>query len=378
MAVFSADVLKAHGFRRDLRTRFRGVFQSAAQQEGNPPLSVARFFLLLSFVFACVAAMPQAAHGSVGVWLQSPKPGTNPNTFKVYATGSSSSAITGWAIYVDDAVAYRTSYSSDTLSHTLTVANGRHLLYVRAWNTKGYGTSAVLMIQVGPPPSSSTTLPTPPSSAKVLTEIQNTSSGWKMCSICAEGTNDTANYWMAPYQHTPSVSGSSRELYADGGPWTNVLFIKTMPETSSATHFLWDFWVYHNSTSAANIWSSEFDLWQTLGGKEFMMGSQCAFGNGVWDTWDSANNRWIENGVPCPRWAPNTWHHIQWYIERINSTQYRYDTLVVDGHGYGFNQVWTVNPINWPNAIGVQWQIDQSSNGDPIHQWIDKVKLTTW
>jgi hypothetical protein len=151
-----------------------------------------------------------------------------------------------------------------------------------------------------------------------------------------------------------------------------------MGGTSSATHFLWDFWVYQDSTTAANVWSSEFDLWQTLGGKEFMIGSQCDFGDGYWDTWDSANNRWIENGVACPRWAANTWHHVQWYVERVSSTQYRYDTLVVDGHGYGFNQTWKVNPITWPDAVGIQYQLDQGANGDPVHEWIDNVKLTTW
>ena len=368
MAVFSAGFQNQNGFQRDLHNDVRAKCLRARS----------KFFFLLTFVLAGIAAMPQAAHGSVGVWLQSPKPGTNPNTIKVYASAYSSSAITAWSIYVDDAVAYHSTYSSATLSHTITVPNGRHVFYVRAWNSTSHGTSAVLMIQIGTPPASSTTLPTPPSTAKVVSQIQSTSTGWKMCSICAEGTHDTANYWMALYQHTPSLSGSSRELYADGGPWTNVLFIKTMTGTSSATHYLWDFWVYHDSTTAANIWSSEFDLWQTLGGKEFMIGTQCAFGDGVWDTWDSAHNRWVENGVPCPRWAGNTWHHVQWYVERINSTQYRYDTLVVDGKAYGFNQVWTVNPINWPDAVGVQWQVDQGANGDPVHQWIDKVKLTSW
>jgi hypothetical protein len=76
--------------------------------------------------------------------------------------------------------------------------------------------------------------------------------------------------------------------------------------------------------------------------------------------------------------AANTWHHVQWYIERISSTQYRYDTLVVDGHGYGFNQVWAVNPTTWADAVGVQWQLDQGANGAPAHEWIDNVKLTSW
>ena len=80
-----------------------------------------------------------------------------------------------------------------------------------------------------------------------------------------------------------------------------------------------------------------------------MIGSQCDFGDGYWSTWDSAGNRWILNGIACPSWAPNTWHHIQWYVERVSPTQYRYDTLVVDGHHYGLNQTWTINYTSWPD-----------------------------
>jgi hypothetical protein len=114
------------------------------------------------------------------------------------------------------------------------------------------------------------------------------------------------------------------------------------------------------------------------GGEEFMIGSQCDFGDGYWNTWDTANNRWITNGIACPRWAPKTWHHVQWYVERINASQYRYDTLVVDGHGYGINQVWAVTPTTWPDTLGIQYQLDQSGSGIGIHEWIDNVKLTVW
>jgi hypothetical protein len=378
VAKFSAEILKADIFRQDLLISVRDVCLSDIHQKGNRLLALAKTPLLICFVIACAVALPGLAHAEVSVWLQSPKPGSNLNTVLVYATATSTSAITGWIIYVDDAIAYRTNDSSDTLSQTVALSNGRHLLYARAWDDDSFGTSATLMIQVGPPPPSSSVLPTPPSDATVLSQIQDTSDGWTDCSLCAEGTNDTANYWMAPFQNEPSMSGSSRELYADGGPWTNVLFIKTLPGLNTATHFLWDFWVYYDPASIANIWSSEFDLWQVLGGNEFMIGSQCDFGDGYWDTWDSANNRWITNGITCPRWAANTWHHIQWYEERVSATQYRYDTLVVDGHGYGFNQVWTVNSTPWPDAVGIQWQLDQSANGAPIHEWIDNVKLTLW
>ena len=376
MVIFFAGLLKAPDFRR-LSPIGAPVCGSALRRKGNWLGAALKSSLVLCTI-AWALALPCAAQAQVSVWLQSPLPGSNPSKIQVTAVPYSSSAITNWVIYVDDAVAYQTNNTPGTLSKTLTLAKGSHLLYARAWTTDSDGTSVTLLLQVGPPAYSSTVLPTPPRGAKVYTQMQNSTANWTECSLCAEGTNDTTNFWMAPFQHSPSKSGSSLQVYVDGLPWTNALFIDTMGGTSSATHFLWDSWVYLDSTTAASVWSSEFDLWQTLGGKEFMIGSQCDFGDGYWDTWDSANNRWIENGIPCPRWAANTWHHVQWYVERISSTQYRYDTLVVDGHGYGFNQIYKANPIAWPDAVGIQYQLDQGPSGAPAQEWIDNVKLTTW
>jgi hypothetical protein len=369
-------------FAFDLLIGVRNVFLSGVRQKGNRLpnrlLAPAKSFLSFCLVFACAAALPLAAHGQVTVSLLSPKPGPNSSKVLVSASATSPTALTGWIIYVDDAIAYKSYSTADTLSETLTLANGRHILYVRAWSGAIYGTSMTLIVQVGPPPSSSSVLPTPPSTATVLTEIQNTTDGWTACSTCAGGINSTTTYWTAQFQATPSMSGSSMEFYQDGLEGSDVLFIKTMLGTNSSTHFLWDFWVYQDTVSVTNMWAAEFDQWQTLSGKEFMIGSQCDFGDGYWDTWDSANFRWIENDIPCPRWAANTWHHIQWYVERVTATQYRYDTLVVDGKGYGLNQVWAANPITWPDAVGIQWQLDQGVKGVELHEWTDNVKLTLW
>ena len=337
-----------------------------------------RVALKSSFLLVLLSLCPAVSHAKVSVWLQSPKPGENTNQVKVYATARSTHGVKRWTIFVDDAIAYQVTNNSDTLSHTMTLTNGRHILYTRAWDDTSSGISAVLLLQIGAPAWTNGVLPTPPTTAHVITGMQNTTTDWKDCSICAAGTNETTNYSMVPFRSDPSMTGSSRELFVGGLPWTNALFIKSMFGTSTVSHYIWDFWVYHDATSAANIWSAEFDLFHFLGGTEFMIGSQCDFGDGYWNTWDSANNRWIMDGVRCPRWAADTWHHIQWYVERISPTQYRYDTLVVDGHGYGLNQVWKVNPTTWRDAVGIQYQLDQSGSGTPIHQWVDKVKLTTW
>lgn len=58
--------------------------------------------------------------------------------------------------------------------------------------------------------------------------------------------------------------------------------------------------------------------------------------------------------------------------------KYRYNTLVVDDHSYTVDQTYETSPTSWPDAIGVQWQLDEDSSGTSLHQWIDNVKLTMW
>jgi hypothetical protein len=318
-------------------------------------------------------------NGSItGVWLQSPAPGENPSSVVVNATAYATAALTQWTVCLDGQAMYQTNSAATSISKGITMSAGQHLLWASVSDAAGDSNrSEIHLIQVGPPAPSSTVLPTPPANAQVLTEMQNATANWSICSLCAAGTNTTGNYSMTFSQSQPSLSGSSLEMYADGPSWSNVLFMDTMLGTSSNTHFLWDFSVYHDPAAEDHFWSSELDLWQVLGGKEFMIGSQCDFGDGYWSTWDSEGERWVLNGIPCPHWAPG-WHHIQWYVERLSATQYRYDTLVLDGTPYGLNQTWTANDTTWPDMIGVQFQLDQDPSATPLHEWVDNVTLTMW
>ncbi len=311
--------------------------------------------------------------------MQSPSPGQNPSGVQVNAIAYGPATVTQWTVCLDGQAAYQTNNPASSISQGINIPTGQHLLWASAADAQGDSNrSEIALIQVGPAPPSSTVLPTPPANAQVLSEMQNDTANWSICSLCAAGTNITGNYTMTPNQSQPSMSGSSLEMYADGPSWTNVLFMDTMLGTSSNSNFLWDFWVYHDPAAEAHFWSSEFDLWQVLGGKEFMIGSQCDFGDGYWSTWDSEGERWVLNGIPCPHWAPG-WHHVQWYLERISPTQYRYDTLVLDGTPYGFNQTWSANDnTTWPDMIGIQFQLDQDPTGTPLHEWVDNVTLTMW
>jgi len=220
-------------------------------------------------------------------------------------------------------------------------------------------------------------LPVPPFTATVLGSIQNATDDWSDCSGCSGGSL-TSSYSTNPFVATPSLSGSSRQFFIGGPAWGSALWIHKLEDQDSASHFWLDFYIYFDSASAATVWSAEYDLWQSIGGQKFMMGSQCVFGTNEWDVWDSGNNKWVNTGVPCPRFSGDAWHHIQWDIERISPTQYRFNTLFVDDRPFPINLVFGTEPTDWSDDIGIQWQLDQNGDGDPVREWVDKVTLTLW
>jgi hypothetical protein len=333
------------------------------------------------------ASNPAPSIGGVTVSVQSPGNGSTPGspvTFQASAT--SPNGIAGWVIYVDNNNAYQVDNYSNSLSASVAIAGGNHTVYIRAWDrVSGFGTSPSLSINVNGNSSSSTSgssvssgaLPTPPSSANVFSDINQSTSNWSSCSDCAGGTY-TSNYWKSFWQGSPSMDGASLQFYNGGGSWADVLWIKKLGQQSWATNFLWDFYVYYDSTTAANLWSAEFDLWQSVGGYEYMIGTQCAFGDGVWDTWNQSAGHWIQTSIPCSRFSPGSWHHIQWYMQRLSGNRYKYVTLVVDDKAYDVNQTYYANWAGWDDDLGIQFQLDLNGNGTDAHEWVDKVKLSVW
>jgi len=96
-------------------------------------------------------------------------------------------------------------------------------------------------------------LPTPPPTAIVFNNIENRGN-WAWCNTpaCAGGSGAGA-YWMAQNQTSPSMSGSSMELY-NSGVWANALFYQRLGPNDAVRNFLWDFYFYldGNSVGAAN------------------------------------------------------------------------------------------------------------------------------
>ncbi len=349
--------------------------------------------------------LTQSAAG-MHIVLQSPSLGTVGVPIPIAASASSPNGVSGWIVYADDRAVVTLNNSSDSLSTSVPLSSGEHTVYVRVWDRGGenFVTSPSLRINVegkqaavsvadptsnsspapatassAPPPASEPAGPLPavPGNAKVWSAIQNMG-GWQSCSDCAGGGATTGNYWSAANQSSPSMSGSSREFYVGGKAWSNALWYNKVGSGYSwAWHFLWDFWVRFDSTSAAHAHSAEYDIWQVIGGREYMMGTQCNFETGVWDVWDSKNFQWKPTGIGCPRFSADQWHHIQWYIERQGSN-YHYGVLVVDGNAHFLDRTYTTDPVGRDDSVGVQFQLDENGSGTPLHEWVDNVKLAIW
>ncbi len=204
-------------------------------------------------------------------------------------------------------------------------------------------------------------------------------SGWGSCgsSACAGGSG-TGSYWMAQNQSSPSLDGSTLELYSSGAR-ANALWWKKVGANSGASNFLWDFQFQLDQASLTGAQALEFDVFQFVGGYNYMIGSQCDYAAGVWDVWDEANGHWVHTAIACPKFSPGVWHHIQWYVQRVpNTYTYHYVTLVVDGQAYSVNATYSAKQNGWSDNTGAQYQLDVNGSGAGYHEWVDKSTLTIW
>lgn len=132
----------------------------------------------------------------------------------VIASVSSSSAITGWCIYVDSVLVFRQNTSATKISEWVTMTVGTHQVVVRAWDSTGAFGSAYLTVSIGSAGGGGITgsglIPTPPSSAKFFNNVDEMI-GWIGCTVCANGP--VAQYWMKQFVSSPSLDGNGIETW---------------------------------------------------------------------------------------------------------------------------------------------------------------------
>ena len=173
---------------------------------------------------------------------------------------------------------------------------------------------------------------------------------------------------------------------------------------ASATNFLWDFRFYvPNTTKASTVQAIEADLFEAVelsdGVHEFMFGSQCNYAANQWQIWLPQNNSltWVDAGISPCRFASGTWHHATYFLQRVtpsgyqeipssfspstdNNSYLRFGTLTIDGETVYLGGVsWSTipNPA-WSPVLGVQHQLDSSTAGVTIEEYLIAESLIYW
>ncbi len=337
---------------------------------------IQRGLILFTFMLSLLGVVSAAS--AVTVTVSSPVnnySGSSP--VHVAASATSNQRITGWVVYVDSQEAYSAN-STSSIDTQLNMSQGSHQVVIRAWDSLGKYGDQWETITVSGNNNNGGGLPVPPPWAKVFSNV-HTGGTWGSCHDpgCAGGSGK-GTYWMAQNQGNPSLTGRSTELF-NSGVWANALFWHPLGANSSQRNFLVDYYLYVDNATKGAAQSLEQESYQFVSGYNYMMGTQCDVGTGVWDTWDMAANHWYGTSVPCHGFAPNSWHHIQWYITNdTNAHKYTYHMLVVDGQPYTLNVTRNAGRTGWKDNLGIQWQLDVNATGAGYHEWIDKGTLTIW
>src|SRR2546430_533768 len=151
-----------------------------------------------------------------------------------------------------------------------------------------------------------------PAASATISNIEQMS-GWNSCDTCSGGG-------IVPYSMTQGLSypqaGTTQFSIGHGDPWSHALWWKRLGNDSTLSHFVLSLDQYMENPAAS--WGVEYNVNQLLNAQWYKFSTQCSFGDGIWQVWDSANKHWTATSVPCIRPAPSTHVQLRMQYERVN------------------------------------------------------------
>ena len=325
------------------------------------------------------SSAPASVSSSGGISVGSPLNGSSlTSPFKVSASAGSCSGQPITAIgYSEDNSSSTTTVSGTVLDESATSGTGGHTIQVKAWGKSGAVCATNVAINVT---GASNYVP---SSSTNLGSVQTHS--WY--AVKDSGTSGSASGWTNIVS-SPSRTGSARQFATSYSKYGGERYSVSMGDDNSATNFLWDGWVYIQSSNAgiANI---ELDLNQVLAnGQTVIMGFQC---DGWSNTWDFTANRgsaahpkdqWVHTGAYCSphAWGVNKWHHIQIRITHNSSGWVTYNYVALDGKQQNIGAtVYSAFALGWGQTFIANFQVDgATSGGGGSHVFLDDLSISRW
>jgi hypothetical protein len=218
---------------------------------------------------------------------------------------------------------------------------------------------------------------------QVVTDIQNMS-GWTSCDTCAGpgGHGHPDQHWMHQHESNPSMDNKTAEYYlghtTDGQHnYSNVLFYKRLTPHATATNFALDFYVWVRDPSI--IQGLEMDVFFSHGGHKNYFLTECdGRGNhrNTWQVSDAVHDQWQHTGLPCVLQG-YAWNHVVLQFHRNSDGSTKFVSVSMNGDTHYVNRTYAPGRVN-SSEMNVAIQLDGDERQDPIHVWVDKMKLTSW
>jgi hypothetical protein len=135
-------------------------------------------------------------------------------------------------------------------------------------------------------------------------------------------------------------------------------------------------------------------MFQSIGGKKYMFGSQCNYATGVWQAWNDVTVQWINaipntatdgsptgNPITCAKFSTGTWHHMQYFEQRTYGGRLQYGNVTVDGVTTQWNITAPASTTTWADVYGINQQLDTNASftgNATLQEWADEDDLTAW
>lgn len=313
-----------------------------------------------------------------GVTVSSPGNGAEvqtPFTLSATAVECSAQPVTAMG-YSLDSSGDTTIIDDQNVEANVSAPIGNHVLHVKAW---GKGVVCVTDVAIHVSPATSLF----PSDAVSVSNIEALSNWELQHDPATNGGSSGATSLVA----TPAHTGAAREFvthFTDGG---GQLYHASFGDDTQATNFLYDAWVYLNS-SASQIANLEMDMNQVMdNGQTVIYGFQCDGYSGTWDysenagTPEKSSGRWVHSKAACNvrNWGISEWHHVQISYSRNDAGVVTYKAVWLDGREQAINgTALGARALGWGPTLLTNFQVDGLGTGGTATVYLDDLTVYRW
>jgi hypothetical protein len=333
-----------------------------------------------------VASESNSSSTSSNVTINSPSSGqhvTSPFTLSASAATCSSHQVStlGYSLDSGDTTMLSGKTSIDT---SVSASVGSHTVHVKSWNVNGSVCVADVKIDVTSALDDvSADTSVVPASAVSVSNLESTTA-WIATNDSGAGGSSSGKSSLAG---SPSHSGSSREFVTTYKDYGAERYTVTFGDDRTSTNFMWDGWVYLNS-SVSHIDNLEMDLNQTMpNGDTVIFGVQCDSPSGTWDYTENLGSaakpsgHWAHSKAACNlhNWSTGTWHHVQMEYSRTDAGKVTYQYVWLDGVKSTLNAtVFAARALGWGSSLSINFQVDGNSGSGTTTVYLDSLTLYRW